>query len=49
VAERIGFVPQRTMEDAVRDLCRAFKDQKFPNSMNDDRYINVKMIQKKAA
>ena len=26
----LGFAPKRTIEDAVRDLCRAFKDGKLP-------------------
>ena len=28
----LGYAPKRTIEDAVRDLCRAFKDGKLPNS-----------------
>lgn len=41
----LGFVPQRTVEDAVRDLCHAFRAGKIPNSMSDDIYYNVKRIQ----
>jgi nucleoside-diphosphate-sugar epimerase len=44
IAERLGWVPQRTVEDAVRDLCRAFKAGKIPNSLHDDRYINVRTV-----
>jgi nucleoside-diphosphate-sugar epimerase len=44
IAERLGWAPRRTVEDAVRDLCRAFKEGKIPNSLDDDRYINVRMI-----
>ena len=39
----LGFAPKRTIEDAVRDLCRAFKDGRLPNS--DGRttcYYNVR-------
>ena len=32
------------IEDAVRDLCRAFKAGKIPNSLGDDSYINVKTV-----
>lgn len=41
----IGFEPKLTIEDAVRDLCHAFKDGKIQNSMTDDIYYNVKRIQ----
>lgn len=40
----IGFEPIHSVEDAVRDLCRAFKAGKIPNSMTEDNYYNVKRI-----
>jgi nucleoside-diphosphate-sugar epimerase len=43
----LGFKPKHTIEDAVRDLCEAFKAGKVPNSMNDARYYNIKMMQAK--
>jgi nucleoside-diphosphate-sugar epimerase len=50
IAEKLGWQPRRSVEDAVRDLCRAFKAGKLPNSFTDDRYFNVKyLLQKKAA
>ena len=33
-----------TIEEAVRDLCRAFKDGRLPNSMADDIYYNVRRM-----
>ena len=33
-------------DDAVRDLCRAFKASKLPGSMTDDRYYNVKVLKR---
>ena len=44
IAEKIGYVPKRTIEDAVRDLCRAFKAGKLPNSFDDEQYFNVKTV-----
>jgi nucleoside-diphosphate-sugar epimerase len=44
IAEKLGWKPRRTVEDAVRDLCRAFKAGKLPESMTDDRYSNVKTL-----
>lgn len=49
IARRLGFVPRRTVEDAVRDLCAAFRAGKLPNSRSDDRYLNVKFLQRRAA
>jgi len=44
IANRIGWKPKRTIEDAVRDLCRAFKEGKFPDSMTNENYINVRTV-----
>jgi nucleoside-diphosphate-sugar epimerase len=40
----LGYTPKRTVEDAVRDLCRAFRDGKLPASLEDDRYFNVRRM-----
>ena len=40
----LGFVPKRTIEDAVADLCRAFRGGRIPNSLSDSRYFNVKRV-----
>ncbi len=40
----LGYAPQRSIEEAVRDLCRAFKDGRLPNSMADDIYYNVRRM-----
>jgi len=42
-------VPRLSVEDAVRGLVQAFRDGKLPNSMTDDRYFNVKTMQKLTA
>lgn len=46
IAAKLGFVPKRTIEDAVRDLCKAFLESKLPNSITDDRYYNVKVLKR---
>ena len=46
IAAKLGFTPKRSIEDAVRDLCRAFRAGKLPDSMVDDRYYNVKILKK---
>tara|TARA_B100000965_G_scaffold403748_1_gene432681 strand:- start:65 stop:1078 length:1014 start_codon:yes stop_codon:yes gene_type:complete len=40
----LGFAPKYTIEDAVRGLCEAFRDGKLPNSMDDDKYFNVRRM-----
>ncbi|MCA1557134.1 MAG: SDR family oxidoreductase [Acidobacteria bacterium] len=37
IAEKLGYQPKRSVEDAVRDLCRAFKAGKLPDSLEDLR------------
>lgn len=45
IKQELGWTPKRTLEDAVVDLCRAFREGKIPNSMTDNRYYNVKAVQ----
>jgi nucleoside-diphosphate-sugar epimerase len=40
----LGFRPKLSVEDAVQELCLAFRDNKIPKSLEDDRYFNVKRI-----
>ena len=40
----LGFVPRHTIEDGARDLIRAFKAGKLPDSMSDTRYSNIKTM-----
>jgi nucleoside-diphosphate-sugar epimerase len=42
----LGYAPKHTIEDAVRDLCAAFRDGRIPNSMDDDRYFNVRRLKR---
>ncbi len=47
IADRLGWHPRRDIQDAVRDLCRAFKDGKFPgDTLADEQFINVKTVKK---
>ncbi len=45
----LGFFPQRTIEMAVRELCRAFRGGLLPDSFDDDRYFNVRTMKNLAA
>jgi nucleoside-diphosphate-sugar epimerase len=43
----LGFEAKRSIQDAVRDLCRAFKAGKLPDSFTNDWYYNVRQLQEK--
>ncbi len=47
IKEKLGYVPKRSVEDAIRGLCQAFKSGKIPNSMTDESYVNVKVVKKR--
>lgn len=42
----LGFSPKYSVEDAIRGLVEAFRDNRIPDSMNDDRYYNVRTLKK---
>src|SRR5262249_47637487 len=48
IAEKLRFRPKRTIEDAIHDLCSAFHAGKFPDSLSNDNYVNVKTVKKLA-
>jgi nucleoside-diphosphate-sugar epimerase len=45
IKRELGFVPQHSVEDAVRDLVAAFNAGKIPNPMTDIRYYNIRQMQ----
>jgi nucleoside-diphosphate-sugar epimerase len=45
IRRELGFIPKRTVENAVEDLVNAFQAGKIPNSMTDIRYFNIKTMQ----
>jgi len=49
VFETLGFRPRRGVEDAVRDLCTAFRAGRIPNAMTDPKYHNVKVLKERRA
>lgn len=42
----LGFSAKRTIEDAVKDLSRAFRNHLLPNSFDEDWYYNVRTMKK---
>lgn len=45
IKKELGFKAGRSVEEAVEDLCEAFKQGKIPNSMEDKKYYNIKTMQ----
>ena len=45
IAERLGFIPKRTIEDAIGKLAEAFDTGKIKNSMTNPNYFNIKKMQ----
>jgi nucleoside-diphosphate-sugar epimerase len=40
----LDFAPRHTIEDGARDLIKAFRAGKLPDSMTDIRYSNIRMM-----
>jgi nucleoside-diphosphate-sugar epimerase len=45
IRRELGFTPRRTIEHAVISLVDAFRAGRLPNSMDDARYYNIKLMQ----
>ena len=46
IKEQLGFIPKKSVEDAVRELCRSFKKGLFKNSFENELYFNVKRLKR---
>lgn len=44
VMEKLGYRPKKSIEDAVVDICNAFKAGKLPNSLEAKEYFNVRTV-----
>jgi nucleoside-diphosphate-sugar epimerase len=45
IQTELGFVPKRSIEDAVEDLVAAFGSNKIPDPMTSKQYYNIKTMQ----
>lgn len=45
IKKELGFEPQHSIQDAVKDLVEAFEAGKIPDPLTDTRYSNVKKMQ----
>jgi nucleoside-diphosphate-sugar epimerase len=44
IHRELGFKPRFTIEDAVRDMTKAFRDGLLPNPFDDENYYNVRKL-----
>ena len=44
IKRELNFVPKHSIEDAVRDLIKAFKAGKYDDPMNNPKYFNIKTL-----
>ncbi len=45
IKRELGFVPKHTVEDAIRDLKKAFENKFVRNPLEDIRYYNIRTMQ----
>jgi nucleoside-diphosphate-sugar epimerase len=45
IRREFGFVPRRTIAQAVSDLNDGFKDGRLPDAMSSSRYYNIRVMQ----
>ena len=45
IQKRLGFKASHSIREAIEDLVRAFDDGLLPNSLEDERYFNIKRMQ----
>ena len=46
INEILNFVPKHTIKNAIEDLRYAFEKNLLPNSLQDEKYFNIKKMQK---
>lgn len=45
IRRELGFVPKHSVDDAIEALVAALRDGRLPNSLDDPKYFNIKMMQ----
>ena len=46
IEEVLGFKPRKTIENAIEDLCDAFKNNLYEDTFNNDIYHNISRLKK---
>jgi nucleoside-diphosphate-sugar epimerase len=45
ITERLGWKPKHSIRNAVEDLKKAFEEGLLPDSLDNERYFNIKRMQ----
>ena len=45
IKKALNFEPKHTIKDAIKDLKKAFEENKLPGSLKDSKYFNIKKMQ----
>jgi nucleoside-diphosphate-sugar epimerase len=45
ICNQLGFRFQKTVADAIKDIVKAFRDNKYSDSLNNPLYFNIKRMQ----
>ena len=45
IKSQLGFEAKHTIRDAVSDICEAFDKGLLPDSLEKEKYFNIKMMQ----
>lgn len=46
ITKILGFKPKYSIEQAILEICQAFREGKIPNSLEDDKYYRVKKLKR---
>ena len=46
IKKTLNYAPKFSIDDAIKELCDAFKENKIKNSFDDDKYYNVKRLKR---
>jgi hypothetical protein len=42
----LGFTPKKNINEAIKDLIKAFDKKTFTNTLANEEYFNIKKMQK---
>jgi nucleoside-diphosphate-sugar epimerase len=45
ISEKLGFTATHSIREAAADLVQAFRNNLLPNSLEDERYFNIRRMQ----
>ena len=46
ISEKLGFIPKKNINEAIKDLIKAFDKKSLNNTFDNEEYFNIKKMQK---